>query len=73
MEQPIAASAPSILVRVTGSAMLLSITLSATQLEQARGADDGSNRRPARHREIGHDAAPEVNAAQSYVNGVPSS
>jgi len=53
--------------------MLLSITLSATQLEQARGADDGSNRRPARHREIGHDAAPEVNAAQSYVNGVPSS
>jgi len=55
--------------------MLLSITLSATQLEQALqgGAGDGSNRRPARHREIGHDAAPEVNAAQSYVNGVPSS
>ena len=37
--------------------MLLSTTLSATQLEQALrgGVGDGSNRHPARHREIGDD------------------
>jgi hypothetical protein len=57
IDEPTAGPAPSVLVRATGSAMLLSITLSATQLEQALrgGVGDGSNRHPAQHREIGDD------------------